>query len=81
KIPRPGAHVRSPLFRGLGNIKDAIAKLCDGKLKNHALRLPKNLDSLKGFMQSVARKMNIRIKRLSPERQRQIDTLESGEYP
>ncbi|WP_342436454.1 deaminase domain-containing protein [Paenibacillus sp. FSL L8-0436] len=110
KLPRPGAHVRSPLFRGLGNIKDAVAKLGDGKLKTHALRLPKNLDSLKGFMQSVARKMNISVKRLSPdpataagrwqfhdlepyssrskgpdtpltpERQRQKDALESGEY-
>ncbi|WP_438491492.1 hypothetical protein [Paenibacillus sp. IHBB 3054] len=110
KLPRPGGHLRSPLFRGLGNIKDAIAKLGDGKLKTHALRLPKNLDSLKGFMQSVARKMNISVKRLSPdpataagrwlfhdlepyssrskgpdtpltpERQRQKDALESGEY-
>jgi hypothetical protein len=47
--PKPSAHVRSPLFRGLRNIKDAVAKLGDGKLKTHAIRLPKNLDSLKGF--------------------------------
>ncbi|WP_289306543.1 deaminase domain-containing protein, partial [Paenibacillus terrae] len=79
------------------------------KFKTNAIRLPTNFESLGSYLQSVARKMNIRITKrspilatagghykfhdlgpdvprskagakVSPERQKQIDALESGEY-
>lgn len=88
----------------------ALAKVGDGKFKTNAIRFPTNFESLGSYLQSVARKMNIRITRrspifetagghyrfhdpgpdvphskgsgakISPERQKQIDALESGEY-
>ncbi|MGG1615269.1 EndoU domain-containing protein, partial [Paenibacillus sp. NRS-1781] len=87
----------------------ALAKAGDGKFKTNALRIPTNFESLGSYLQSVARKMNIRITKrspilatagghykfhdlgpdvphskagakVSPERQKQIDALESGEY-
>ncbi|WP_161487903.1 contractile injection system protein, VgrG/Pvc8 family [Paenibacillus glacialis] len=88
----------------------ALAKAGDGKFKTNAIRLPTNLESLESFLQSIAKKMNIRVTKrppipatagghwsfhdqgpkphtskgssghISPERQKQIDALESGEY-
>ncbi|WP_342418693.1 deaminase domain-containing protein [Paenibacillus sp. FSL H8-0168] len=98
------------LFGDSAKADSALAKVGDGKFKTNAIRFPTNFESLGSYLQSVARKMNIRItKRLpifetagghyrfhdpgpdvphskgsgakiSPERQKQIDALESGEY-
>lgn len=98
------------LFGDSAKADSALAKIRDGKFKTNAIRFPTNFESLGSYLQSVARKMNIRItKRLpifetagghyrfhdpgpdvphskgsgvkiSPERQKQIDALESGEY-
>ncbi|WP_431087540.1 contractile injection system protein, VgrG/Pvc8 family [Paenibacillus sp. 8b26] len=98
------------LFGDTAKADSALAKAGDGKFKTNAIRFPTNFESLGNYLQSVARKMNIRItKRLpifetagghyrfhdpgpdvrhskgsgakiSPERQKQIDALESGEY-
>ncbi|WP_235332655.1 contractile injection system protein, VgrG/Pvc8 family [Paenibacillus polymyxa] len=98
------------LFGDTAKTESALAKAGDGKFKTNAIRLPTNFESLGSYLQSVARKMNIRITRrspilgtagdhyrfhdpgpdvphskgsgakISPERQKQIDALESGEY-
>ncbi|KAF6625090.1 hypothetical protein H6F38_27415, partial [Paenibacillus sp. EKM208P] len=98
------------LFGDSAKADSALAKVGDGKFKTNAIRFPTNFESLGSYLQSVARKMNIRITRrspifetagghyrfhdpgpdvphskgsgakISPERQKQIDALESGEY-
>ncbi|MGG1619696.1 CdiA family toxin C-terminal domain-containing protein, partial [Paenibacillus sp. NRS-1781] len=90
--------------------ESALAKAGDGKFKTNAIRFPTNFESLENYLQSISRKMNIRITKrspilatdrghykfhdpgpdvphskgsgakISPERQKQIDALESGEY-
>ncbi|KAF6586077.1 deaminase domain-containing protein [Paenibacillus sp. EKM211P] len=98
------------LFGDTAKAESALAKAGDGKFKTNAIRFPNNFESLGSYLQSVARKMNIRITKrspifatvgdhyrfhdsghdiphskgsgakISPERQKQIDALESGEY-
>ncbi|BFH60396.1 deaminase domain-containing protein [Paenibacillus azoreducens] len=98
------------LFGDTAKADSALAKAGDGKFKTNALRFPTNFESLSSYLQSIARKMNIRITKrspllategghfrfhdlgpdaphskgsgshISPERQKQIDALESGEY-
>lgn len=98
------------LFGDSAKADSALAKVGDGKFKTNAIRFPTNFESLGSYLQSVARKMNIRITKrspifatagdhyrlhdpgpdvphskgsgakISPERQKQIDALESGEY-
>ncbi|WP_223264069.1 hypothetical protein [Paenibacillus sp. IHB B 3084] len=97
------------LFGDTAKADSALAKAGDGKFKTNAIRFPTNFESLGSYLQSVARKMNIRITKrspilatagghykfhdlgpdiprskagakITPERQKQIDALESGEY-
>ncbi|SEJ60022.1 Phage late control gene D protein (GPD) [Paenibacillus polymyxa] len=98
------------LFGDSAKTDSALAKVGDGKFKTNAIRFPTNFESLGSYLQSVSRKMNIRLTKRSPifatagghyrfhdpgpdiphskgsgakislERQKQIDALESGEY-
>ncbi|WP_252361852.1 hypothetical protein, partial [Paenibacillus terrae] len=49
------------LFGDTAKADSALAKAGDGKFKTNAIRLPTNFESLGSYLQSVARKMNIRI--------------------
>lgn len=105
-----GKSVTPGLFGDTAKADSALAKAGDRKFKTNALRFPTNFESLSSYLQSIARKMNIRITKgspllategghyrfhdlgpdaphskgpgphISPERQKQIDALESGEY-
>ncbi|MCC3382259.1 contractile injection system protein, VgrG/Pvc8 family [Paenibacillus farraposensis] len=115
-LPDPKIHVSekhvpsSTILRGSEKLDAQVAKLGNGKFKTNAIRLPTNFESLGSYLQSISRKMNIRITKrspilatdrghyrfhdpgpdvphskgssakISPERQKQIDALESGEY-
>ncbi|WP_263560679.1 deaminase domain-containing protein [Paenibacillus polymyxa] len=98
------------LFGDTAKAESALAKAGDGKFKTNAIRFPTNFESLGSYLQSVSKKMNIRLTKrspifatagghyrfhdpgpdiphskgsgakISPERQKQIDALESGEY-
>lgn len=54
------------LFGDTAKAESALAKAGDGKFKTNAIRFPNNFESLGSYLQSVARKMNIRITKRSP---------------
>jgi hypothetical protein len=54
------------LFEDSAKAESALAKIGDGKFKTNALRFPTSIESLESYLQSIARKMNIRITKRSP---------------